>query len=799
MWRAFTVFLIAACFVVLSSNDVDAKAASLTGERKLASATDAEAMVAACPKIAFIKRQRYGMHGTNGTMFARGTDVGSAICVYDPSTPEVEPETIFETTEGFIFNMNPSSEGDRLVFTYKERRDLPFHIWEIKTDGSGLRQITKGNFHDHSPVYYGDGRIVFCSSRVESFSLCQNFLACALYICDSDGTNIRRIDHTTLCTISPTILPNGSILCTRWEYQDKNIFGWQGLWTIHPNGRNLQLYHGNTFRVPNSVYGARPIPGTSKAVCVWAAHHHPPIGEIAVVDRSRGLETEDSMWKVTDVTPYKKDVATRDKWRITGIGGNNADTIYPESFCDPFPFSKEYTLVSFAGDTAPFHSLCVLNHETGDTATLLALDRAGCFSAVPLNERPKPRIIPGEVPVEKGFGCFYCQDVYQGLTQQGVKRGQVKSLRIFAQSPKKYNTEGPRYHDHYPIVGQGTYYVKEYFGTVPVDENGSAFFVVPSNTELYFTAIDETGKEIQRMGSVTQITTGEHATCIGCHEDRLRPPPSSVTNFTRMRRPPDRIEPPAWGAGPVDYAKQVQPVLDRHCIKCHSGGNPPKGIDLSGDRARFYSMSYVSLVYKNYVEYYYINRGPNGNFPAMATGSWVSRLTKHLEDGHNKIKLSAEELDRIYTWIDANVPYYGTWDMTRPWTQGGRDLFGYSDPGRVEEATGKFIRGLAHKHPWVAKLQAVWQETGFPGKIEDDGMINFTRPELSPMLTQQLSQDAGGRAANDSARMKSIDDPRYQAILKILNEAKQTVDDNPPIEMQGAKALPQSRDFGRVY
>jgi hypothetical protein len=32
-----------------------------------------------------------------------------------------------------------------------------------------------------------------------------------------------------------------------------------------------------------------------------------------------------------------------------------------------------------------------------------------------------------------------------------------------------------------------------------------------------------------------------------------------------------------------------------------------------------------------------------------------------LMKGHEKVKLSREEMVRLVTWIDANVPYYGTY------------------------------------------------------------------------------------------------------------------------------------------
>jgi len=744
-------------------------------------------LVGEIPRIAFIKRRDYGMRGTNATMFAHRTGKGSAICTYDPSRPTVSPKTVFETKEGFIFDMSPSFDGRKLVFSYKPENNLPFHIWEINVDGTGLRQITKGPYHDVSPIYYGDGRIIFTSSRVESYSLCQNFLACALHVVDADGSNMRRFDWTTLCTISPAVLADGSILCTRWEYQDKNIFMWEGLWTINPNGRQLKLYHGNTLTVPNSVYGGKEIPGTKKVIVTMAAHHHPPLGDIAIVDRSLGVENPKGMTKITNATPYK--VTVGNNWRHTNW--QPGDRLYRNSFTDPYPVTKEYSLVS-DGRTGRHH-IAMLKHD-GTIVPLYKDDKLQCFNAVSLNKKSVPNIIPGQCPQEPGEGAFFVQDVYQGLLRQGVKRGQVKRLRIMAQSPKKYNTEGPRYHDHYPIIGQGSYYVKINLGTVPVAENGAIYFKAPSNTEIYFQALDENGKEIIRMGSVTQITTGEQASCIGCHEDRLKPSPVNPTNMRRMRKPPNKILPPSWGAGPVDYVRQVQPVLDKYCIKCHSGATPPKDVNLTGDKTQFYSMSYQSLVFRRYVEYYYINPGPTGNFPAFGTGSWVSRLTRIIESKHmstNKdrkpVNVDDEGRRCIYAWIDANVPYYGTWDMSRPWSTGGRDAT------TIPKTDG---RGRPAQAPWVAELRKICTEK----KIRVDARnLNFTNPQLSPEFVKLLARSAGGAADDRTARFKSTRDPDYRAVLKVLMKAKATLLAHPRIDMPGARAIPQKRDFGRVF
>ncbi len=797
-----------AALAVLAATGSLSSAAPNTGKRVEADAAKAERMLQACGPIAFIRRAEYGMRGTNAVMFAQRTLIGSAICTYDPAKPETPAKAIFETAEGMIFNMNPSYDGKRLVFSYKTAVDQPFHIWEIGTDGKGFRQLTEGRYHDFSPVYYPDGRIVFSSSRVESFSLCQNYLACGLHIMDGDGQNMRRIDFTTLCTLTPSVLKDGSILCTRWEYQDKNIFGWEGLWTINPNGRQLKLFHGNTFRVPNAVYGGREIPGTNNVIVVWTAHHRIPVGDLGVVDRTRGLETLQSMWKITHVTPVEKDLASGDNWRATGIGTTEADTLYERAFADPYPFSKDLSLVSFGGDHERNHNLYIIDHNTGETCLLYQTD-ASCFSPVPLTPRRPPNAIPGECPQEPGTGTYFVQDVYQGLLDKGVTQGQVKALRIMSQDPKKYNTEGPRYHDHYPIVGHGSYYVKQNHGTVPVHADGTAYFEAPSNRELFFIALDASGKEIRRMGSVCQITTGEHVTCVGCHENRMTPPPATTKDPAWALRRPDPITPPPWGAGPVDFVQQVQPILDKYCAECHSGPTPDATVDLSGDKTRFYNMAYESLVFDKYVDYYYINAGPNGVFPPLATGSWVSKLTKLIEADHGDVVVDNLSRRCIYAWIDTNVPYYGTWEMTRPHTVGGRDAYAHTLPGMGSRfATQGNALKMVVSEPWVEKYNAFVKQHGIQdaeilrsgnNRFTPRSRVNLTHPEWSPVLVSHLAQKAGGLADDAKAVFKSTDDESYRELLGILQDAKKAFKATPRIDMPGAEPIVQERDFGKTF
>ena len=199
-------------------------------------------------------------------------------------------------------------------------------------------------------------------------------------------------------------------------------------------------------------------------------------------------------------------------------------------------------------------------------------------------------------------------------------------------------------------------------------------------------------------------------------------------------------------------------------------------------------------MFKGYVDYYYINQGPTGNFPAMSTGSWVSKVTKILESKHRSTSADHKIVDVddksrrcIYAWIDANVPYYGTWDMSRPWSTGGRDATTVPHPGP---------RGRPRTAAWVARLAKVCREKKI--RIDPRG-LNFTNPQWTPQFAALLAKSAGGAADDARARFKSTRDGDYQAVLKVFNEAKAALLAQPRIDMPGGKPIPQQRDFGRVY
>ena len=55
--------------------------------------------------------------------------------------------------------------------------------------------------------------------------------------------------------------------------------------------------------------------------------------------------------------------------------------------------------------------------------------------------------------------------------------------------------------------------------------------------------------------------------------------------------------------------------------------------------------------------------------PAYYRGAAKSKLITILEKGHEEVKLSREEMDKIACWIDLVVPYCGDYTEANAWSE----------------------------------------------------------------------------------------------------------------------------------
>jgi hypothetical protein len=203
--------------------------------------------------------------------------------------------------------------------------------------------------------------------------------------------------------------------------------------------------------------------------------------------------------------------------------------------------------------------------------------------------------------------------------------------------------------------------VRHVLGTVPVEKDGSAYFRVPANCEIFFQALDAKGMAVQSMRSATQLHTGERLLCGGCHDQHREVPNLTGPLPIALQRPPSELKPDVDGSNPFSYPRLVQPVLDRHCVSCHSkdNGDPP-----NLEREPYHRNWYAS--YNNLVEDYgFYDYGDSHRTTPGQFGAYASKLYPLLRDGHYDVKLSEEEMHRITLWLDCASLFYGVYAKER--------------------------------------------------------------------------------------------------------------------------------------
>ncbi|MHB1036392.1 MAG: HzsA-related protein [Pirellulales bacterium] len=426
------------------------------------------------------------------------------------------------------------------------------------------------------------------------------------------------------------------------------------------------------------------------------------------------------------------------------------------------------------------------------------------------HQKLRPPVRSSVLPADAApVGTVFVQDVYNGL-EPWVRRGEVKRIMVVQELAKPSIGESTGFGFQRPVVSCGaTYTPKKVLGFANVNEDGSAAFHVPANAPIYFLPLDAEGRAVQRMRTFTHLMPGEVQGCIGCHEPRSstardRVPPSALASTAQD------LAPPEWGVRGFDYASIVQPVLDKHCLQCHNAKDSPKGVDLSGDRTMWFNVSYDVLAYETgalggvngepwrsgspYVSWISTMNGTETNILHIDPKTWGSPrskladfvLTGHPdENGKPRVHLTADERQRVLTWIDVNAPYYGTSTTTHPGLAGGRALEVKELAATLGEVAS---RRCAECH--AAAPGAQGGRSGAPPVKDWMKRVRFTNPQNNAFLLAPLAKAAGGTEKCGKAVFAGVNDPDYQKIHKTFEPLTQLLKDNPRQDMPGAR-LPE--------
>lgn len=679
-------------------------------------------------RLLFVKRYTYAPNHYYTEFINSPWTPGGNLCLLnlkDGSVRELAPQL-----RGGVFErFDLSFDARRVVFAWKAGPLAGYRLYEVQLDGGGPRQLTfpppdeqslieryrltDGYHHgtdDMQPCYLPDGGVAFISTRCRFSVLCDgsdNFTTTVLYRMDADGRNLRKLTNSPLSEAAPSVLPDGRLLYTRWEYVDKGASVIKCLWAMRPDGTASAEIFGNNLALPPSLLYGRAIPGADNQYVALGAPHYPHggVGTVVRIDARRNVRTREPLSYVTPEVDIQGEggfaFRTPDgSWQTDPQGKGPL-------FKDPYPLSPRQFLVAHKPAEPAWNDLraygLYLLDDGGRVQLVYRDPEISCWLPYPVKVRPRPPVPSAprdEELARAGRAVCVVSDVYQGM--EGVPRGAIKYLRVLEQVPRPWSARrtwtGDEFGQQHACVSKWTHLgLKVQHGVVPVEDDGSACFVVPAERNIFLQALDADYVAVQTERTYVNYMPGEIRGCVGCHEtqrDAISAVPSALARKALARQPVTPGPQPGERTGPraLDYVADVQPVWDRHCVSCHNRRDPQGGLDLSGTPTELFNVSYENLMPDRrpggrdrnlvgpVISELHPRTGGAEYLPPRTLGASASVLAALLSDGwirladplqatrvqrlapaHRDVRLVAAELLQVTNWLDTNCQYYGTY------------------------------------------------------------------------------------------------------------------------------------------
>lgn len=717
---------------------------------------------------------------------------GGGLYIFDLKSNSTKK--ILDSKNGLILDANLHYNGNTILFSWKKEMNDFFQLYTIDVDGNNLKQITNHQSNNFNACWIPDGGIVFLSDRKPAYAYCWQTTTPILFRCEADGSKQIRLSANYLNDFTPSMMEDGRILYSRWEYVDRPAIPIQSLWSINPDGTKLAGVFGNRVLSPATFMDARMIPDSDgKILCVLTAHNRHCHGAIGIVDPKIGGNAQEA---IENITPEIQ-IGLVDKGDGNRIHG---------PYVNPFPLNDRYYLVSKDG--------CIeikdfANTFSGKITKEANRKKLGFYSPQPVRKREKERLAVSRLATnlnleneeKQEWAEIQMMNVYHGLPES-LTKGSIKKLAIIQEVEKPLGID-PKlraFGFQFPVVSAGaTYAPKKVWGFVDVEEDGSARFKVPARQPIYFLPIDEKGMAVQRMRTFTHLMPGETQGCIGCHADRnYYGVPLNKKRPIAMQKEAQQPQTPEWGLDGFSYSAQVQPILNKHCINCHGNENPAAGLELTADKTDFFNVSYENLVRKGtpaedfimggtkekfepkYTSWIPTYNGQEANILEIEPGQWgakASLLADIIDSGHKnktgkaRIKLSEKEKHRIYMWLDLNVPYYSGSNSNYQANRGCRQQI----PPKFEEAFKDIAqRNCISCHTQKDNLNVFSYPNQFALRIDN--------PERNPIFLAPLAKEAGG-TQKCGGIFESKNNADYKKLIDTFKELGKNLERNPRLDM----------------
>jgi HEAT repeat protein len=442
--------------------------------------------------------------------------LGSRLYCLRPFRPGGQLTLLHDAGVGLLGGPTVSYDGQTIYFTLAPAGETYFHIFAVQADGTGLRQITRGAFHDFDPAELPDGRLVFASTRLGTAEEYHGVAAFALFTSAPDGSDVRPLTHHVVGDREPRVTADGSLVFIRCDN-----FLERGKVETHIHRTRLDGSCGEIVIGPDREPIIYDRPTAAESSSSWlrlfgAGSPAPlPDGRIAAITE-RGVV----------VSPGR---------RGTIIGR------YVPYDLSPLPDGR---LLCTAHDRL---RLCLLDPATGAVTEVLPADelalakpgpgqrRPGLLpeeihSAVYLAPRPRPPERPalpepGGAGASAPTGFLYCQNALN-TRHASADVGRIRAVRVYEGRP-------------FTLVPTSSIYVHigtegRELGTVPLAADGSFFAEVPADRALSLQAVDAEGRPVINELSWIYVRPGERRACVGCHAPTDSAPPRAAVKAAAM-------------------------------------------------------------------------------------------------------------------------------------------------------------------------------------------------------------------------------------------------------------------------
>jgi formylglycine-generating enzyme required for sulfatase activity len=628
-------------------------------------------------RLLFIRRKNGRQHlpcnwQSNSMLPRNGHD--NELCFLDVRGAKAGKTELVYKPEGGrpIIDVELHWNAEKLLFSGVAASNA-WHVMELDLATRKVRQVTRDNAGDinhYDACYVPDGHIIFTCTALKYAVPCVwgDAPVANLFRCNADGSGMELLSNDQEHAWCPEVMPDGRVMYLRWEYTDLPHANARILFTCNPDGTNQRALYGSNSFWPNSMFYARPIPGRpTQFVAVLTGHHGlRRMGQLGLFDVTKGTEEGEGAVQLMPgygkpVDPIVRDQLYNGTWPMN---------------LHPYPLDDTTFLVSRRNQGERNFSIYLIDRFDNEICLLREAGHDLC-EPVPFMKTPVPHAQPDRIEPGSTTAQVYIANIYEGPGLKNIPVGTVKNLRLYTYT-FGFRDEGGLYGS---IGLDGPWDMRRTLGTVPVNADGSAYFKVPANTPIAVQPLDAEGQSLQVMRSWFTARSGEYLSCAGCHEKQsfVARTPRAAANM-----PLEEIRPWRGPERNFEFVREVQPVLDAFCVRCHNQPDPPHA-DMFGHKKWKPDLRGTSMVTnwhsrahgrvwdkfggKFSVPYFNLVRfvrhpGIESDIHLFEPMEWHAETTElmmMLDKGHHGVKLSEEARDRLITWIDFNTPYHGRW------------------------------------------------------------------------------------------------------------------------------------------